>query len=187
QLCSQSNVVVVGAGNSAGQGAVFLSTFAKNVHVLYRRADIRETMSDYLVRRLEETENIHLHPESEVSAINGDGERIHTLTLKTRGDDAGELDAPFLFLFIGAAPCTEWLPETVALDERGFVKTGTAVENIALVKAGWSLDRMPDAYETSWPRLYAVGDVRSGSVKRVASGVGEGSVVVQAIHRALSE
>ena len=128
-----------------------------------------------------------MHPESEIASINGDGERIRSLGLRRQGQDAGDLDASFLFLFIGAAPCTEWLPETVSLDERGFVKTGAAIENIALVKAGWSLDRMPDIYETSWPRLYAVGDVRSGSVKRVASGVGEGSVVVQFVHRALNE
>ncbi len=186
QICKDSSITIVGAGNSAGQGAVYLSDYAKSVHVLYRRADIRETMSEYLVRRLEETPNIHLHPSSEINAVQGDGERIHTLDIKSK-DGNSQLETPFIFLFIGAAPCSDWLPSTIAIDKRGFVKTGGAIENIELVKAGWDLDRMPDIYETSWPRIYAVGDVRSGSVKRVASGVGEGSVVVQYIHRAITE
>ena len=92
-----------------------------------------------------------------------------------------------VFMFIGAAPCTDWLPDTAAKDARGFVKTGPDIDNIELVKAGWSLDRMPTRYETAWPRVYAVGDARAGSTKRVASGVGEGSVVVSAIHAALAE
>ncbi|MEM9706346.1 MAG: FAD-dependent oxidoreductase [Pseudomonadota bacterium] len=187
QLCTGAEVAIVGAGNSAGQGAVFLSENAKAVHVLYRRKDIRETMSEYLVRRLEETANIHLHPETEIDGFNGDSERLRSITVKVGGAETKTLETPFVFLFIGAAPCAEWLPESVARDSRGFIKTGPAIENIELVKAKWSLDRMPEIYETSWPRVYAVGDVRSGSVKRVASGVGEGSVVVQYIHRAISD
>ena len=92
-----------------------------------------------------------------------------------------------VFLFIGAAPFTEWLPEQIARDGKGFLKTGPDLANLDLVRAGWSLDRMPSQYETSWPRVYAVGDVRTGSVKRVASAVGEGSVVVSDIHKALAE
>ena len=92
-----------------------------------------------------------------------------------------------MFLFIGAQPFTDWLPEHMSCDEKGFVKTGPDLSNLDLVRAGWTLDRMPTRYETSWPRVYAVGDVRIGSVKRVASSVGEGSVVVSDIHRALGE
>jgi len=92
-----------------------------------------------------------------------------------------------VFLFIGAAPFTEWLPDGIRRDGKGFLKTGSALENLDLVRAGWSLDRMPTMFETSWPRVYAVGDVRTGSVKRVASAVGEGSVVVSDVHRALGE
>ena len=191
QLCGGANVVIVGAGNSAGQGAVFLSKTAKAVHVLYRRKDIRETMSDYLVRRLEETENIHLHPQTEIGALHphcpdSDAPRLAGVTVKTP-DDARRLEAGFVFLFIGAAPFTDWLPGEVARDPRGFVKTGADLQTLELVRAGWTLDRMPTTYETSLPRIYAVGDVRSGSVKRVASSVGEGSVVVSAVHAALSE
>ena len=187
QICKDSEIAIVGAGNSAGQGAVFLSGYAKAVHILYRRADIRDTMSEYLVRRLEETENIHLHAQSEITGVDGDGDRIRSVEMTTGGKQKSTLKTPFLFLFIGAAPNTGWLPDTVARDDNGFLITGAAIENIKLVRAGWDLDRMPSAYETNWPRLYAVGDVRAGSVKRVASGVGEGSVVVQYIHQALAE
>ena len=187
QICKDSEIAIVGAGNSAGQGAVFLSGYAKAVHVLYRRPEIRDTMSDYLVRRLEETENIHLHPQSEITDVDGDGDRIRSVEMTTGGEKKSTLNTPFLFLFIGAVPQTDWLPDTVARDDKGFLITGASIENIKLVRAGWDLDRMPTVYETNWPRLYAVGDVRAGSVKRVASGVGEGSVVVQHIHQALGE
>jgi thioredoxin reductase (NADPH) len=189
QLCSGADAVVVGAGNSAGQGAVFLARTANSVHVLYRRADIRETMSEYLVRRLEEAENIHLHPQSEIDALIGadsQTDRLAAVSVKTPSGTQ-RLEAGFVFLFIGAAPMTDWLPATVARDARGFLITGQGLQPRDLVRAGWTLERMPTVFETSLPRVYAVGDVRSGSVKRVASGVGEGSVVVSHIHAALSD
>lgn len=194
QLCGGAEVAIVGAGNSAGQGAVFLSQTAEKVHILYRRADIRETMSEYLVRRLEETPNIILHPETEISELHGiEGadplnDRLTETTFKNCVTGALQrCETAFVFLFIGAAPFTEWLPDTVASDDKGFLKTGRDLANIDLVRAGWSLERMPSNYETSWPRIYAVGDARTGSVKRVASAVGEGSVVVSDVHRALAE
>ena len=194
QLCGGSEVAVVGAGNSAGQGAVYLSGSASKVHVMYRRADIRETMSEYLVKRLEETPNIILHPETEISALHGlDGghemdDRLVSVTHKKRSTgETGTCDTPFVFLFVGAKPFTGWLPPDMTCDKTGFVKTGADLANLDLVKAGWSMDRMPSEYETSWPRVYAVGDVRAGSVKRVASAVGQGSVVVSHIHKAIAE
>ncbi|HEX7027410.1 MAG TPA: FAD-dependent oxidoreductase [Gammaproteobacteria bacterium] len=194
QLCGGQNVAIVGAGNSAGQGAVFLSQAAQEVHVVYRRPDIRETMSEYLVRRLEEMPNIHLHPLTEIAAMHGVDaadpldDRLTAVTWINCETGATETsDTNFVFLFIGAAPCTQWLPDILSCDGKGFLKTGPDLETIDLVKAGWSLDRMPTRYETSWPRVYAVGDVRAGSVKRVASAVGEGSVVVSDIHKALAE
>lgn len=189
QLCSGADAVVVGAGNSAGQGAVFLARTARNVHVLYRRADIRDTMSEYLVRRLEETPNIHLHPGAEIDGLlgaDGDEDRLAAIDMKTP-QGVERLDAGFVFLFIGAAPFIDWLPASVARDSKGFLRTGSDLETLDLVRAGWTLGRMPTAYETSLPRVYAVGDVRAGSVKRVASSVGEGSVVVSHIHAALPE
>ncbi|MEO0982390.1 MAG: FAD-dependent oxidoreductase [Pseudomonadota bacterium] len=194
QLCAGSSVAIVGAGNSAGQGAVFLAQTAKEVHVLYRRPDIRETMSEYLVRRLEEAPNIHLHPSTEISRFVGseraadpDEDFLNRIEITKDGASAGALDTPFAFLFVGAAPFTRWLPEEIASDDKGFLKTGPDLANLDLVKAGWRLDRMPTRFETSWPRVYAVGDVRTGSVKRVASAVGEGSVVVSDVHRALGD
>jgi thioredoxin reductase (NADPH) len=189
QLCSGAKVAIVGAGNSAGQGAMFLSETAEEVHVFYRRSDIRETMSEYLVRRLEETPNVFLHPQCEISELIGaacedSACRLGSVRIRSEAEDE-VLDTPFVFLFIGAAPMTDWLPATVAKDERGFLKTGSALGHRELVKARWLLERMPTTYETSLPRVYAVGDVRSGSVKRVASSVGEGSVVVSDIHQAL--
>lgn len=194
QLCNGSDAVVVGAGNSAGQGAVFLSDSASKVHVMYRRADIRETMSEYLVKRLEETPNIVLHPETEISELHGvEGvgevqDRLVSISHKNRSSgEIGTCDSPFVFMFVGAKPFTGWLPENMTCDRTGFVRTGVDLENLDLVKAGWSIERMPTEYETSWPRVYAVGDVRAGSVKRVASAVGQGSVVVSHIHRAIAD
>jgi len=185
-------VAVVGAGNSAGQGAMFLSQTAAEVHMLYRRADIRETMSEYLVRRLEDAPNVHLHPRSEIGALHGaeaadlDAQRLTHVTMKT---PAGErtLCAPFVFMFLGAAPFTQWLPDAIARDARGFLKTGADLGHKEFVRARWPLERLPSRYETSWPRVFAVGDVRAGSVKRVASAVGEGSVCVSDVHAALNE
>jgi thioredoxin reductase (NADPH) len=146
-------------------------------------------MSEYLVRRLEETPNVFLHPQCEISELIGaacedSACRLGSVRIRSEAEDE-VLDTPFVFLFIGAAPMTDWLPATVAKDERGFLKTGSALGHRELVKARWLLERMPTTYETSLPRVYAVGDVRSGSVKRVASSVGEGSVVVSDIHQAL--
>jgi thioredoxin reductase (NADPH) len=187
QLCKGSQVAVVGAGNSAGQGAVYLSSSCEAVHVIFRRANIRDTMSEYLVRRLEETPNIHLHPGTEIIKLEGDDQRLQAVVTRTGGKADERHEALFVFLFTGAEPHTGWLPPALARDDKGFLKTGGDIANIELVRAGWMLERMPSFYETSWPRVYAVGDIRAGSVKRVASGVGEGSVVVQYIHRALAE
>lgn len=190
QLCGGSDVAVVGAGNSAGQGAMFLTQHARHVHVLYRRQDIRETMSDYLVRRLEEAPNVSLHPRAQIAGLHGNGAaardklRLAAIDMATPEGEV-RLAIPFVFLFIGAEPCSDWLPDGVRRDEKGFVKTGAQLNADDL--GAWPLERGPTQYETSWPRVYAVGDIRAGSVKRVASAVGEGSVVVSAIHRALGE
>ncbi len=187
QLCGNAEVTVVGAGNSAGQGAIYLASVAKKVHVIFRRASLRDTMSEYLVKRLEEHPNIEIIPSTDVIALHGE-EGLTGLTHRSRETGAeGHCDCRFLFLFLGASPNTDWLPREMVCDERGFVKTGSDIAPIEMVRAGWSLDRMPSRYETSWPRIYAVGDVRKGSVKRVASSVGEGSVVVSDIHQALAE
>ncbi|MEQ8310861.1 MAG: FAD-dependent oxidoreductase [Sphingopyxis sp.] len=187
QLCSDAEVAVVGSGNSAGQGAIYLASVARKVYVIFRRKSLRETMSEYLVKRLEEHPNIEIIASTDVVALHGE-DSLDALTYRCRETGAeGHCECRFLFLFLGATPNTGWLPSEMVCDERGFVKTGTDIAPVELVRAGWSLDRMPTRYETSWPRIYAVGDVRKGSVKRVASSVGEGSVVVSDIHQALAE
>lgn len=187
QLCGNAEVTVVGSGNSAGQGAIYLASVAKKVYVIFRRKSLRETMSEYLVRRLEDHPNIEIIPSTDVIALHGE-DGLAGLTYRGRETgEEGHCDCRFLFLFLGASPNTGWLPKEMVCDERGFVKTGADIAPMELVKAGWSLDRMPSRYETSWPRIYAIGDVRKGSVKRVASSVGEGSVVVSDIHQALAE
>lgn len=187
QLCGDAEVTVVGSGNSAGQGAIYLASVAKKVYVIFRRKSLRETMSEYLVKRLEEHPNIEIIASTDVVGLRGE-DGLDGLTYRCRATGAENVcDCKFLFLFLGASPNTGWLPREMVCDDKGFVKTGADIAPIELVKAGWALDRMPSRYETSWPRIYAIGDVRKGSVKRVASSVGEGSVVVSDIHQALAE
>lgn len=171
-LCTDQTVVLVGGGNSAGQAAVFLSRYVRHVHLLVRGPGLAATMSDYLVQRINVSPRISLHPFSSVSALLGE-RRLETVEwVDVRSQDKTVVEAGNLFVMIGAEPNTDWLQECLALDAKGFVLTGRAVDGTALVSP----------YATATPGIFAVGDVRSGSVKRVAAGVGEGSVVVQAIH-----
>jgi thioredoxin reductase (NADPH) len=174
-LCAEQEIVVVGGGNSAGQAAVFLARSAKHVHMLCRAKGLAATMSDYLVQRIERSDRITLHPHSEVSALAGDASlQSVTWTNRASGEPTTR-PARSIFVMIGAEPNTQWAAGCLVLDAQGFICTGA--------KAGADAD---SPYVTSREGVYAVGDVRSGSVKRVASGVGEGSVVVQAIHRFLN-
>jgi thioredoxin reductase (NADPH) len=168
RACVGRNVVVVGGANSAGQAALFLAQHVEQVHVLIRRDDITETMSSYLAQRLAHHDRITIHPRSELAAVEGE-KRLSALTWRDgRRQRDVRLDASGLFLMIGAVPRTTWLRDAgVELDRRGFVTTR-------------------DTFTTSVPGLFAVGDVRAGSVKRVASAVGEGSVVVSAVHAHLA-
>ncbi len=164
KVVSGQNAVVVGGANSAGQAALFLARHAGQVHVLIRRDDLRETMSNYLAQRLMHHERVTVHPRSQLSEVHGTS-RLSALTWRDHvlARDV-QLDAAGLFLMIGADPCTTWLHEAgVKLDTKGFVVTR-------------------DAFMTSIPGVFAVGDVRAGSIKRVASAVGEGSVVISAVH-----
>jgi thioredoxin reductase (NADPH) len=168
-LCGASRVGVVGGGNSAGQAAVWLARGGALVTLLHRRADLRETMSDYLVRELDRY-GVAVRDSSEIVALHGDAGRLETVTL-TRGE---RFPVSFLFLFLGARPCTEWLDEAIARDDDGFILTGSAVGSENLL-------------ETSVPGIYAAGDVRSGSTKRCAAAVGEGAMAVQFVHARLAQ
>ena len=188
ELCAGFDVVVVGGGNSAGQGAVHLAKNARNVHILVRRDGLADTMSRYLVRRIEETPNIHLYTYCQITRLFGDDERLHAIEYENRDTrKTVHLETPSVFLFLGARPCTSWLEGTLALDDKGFIKTGPDLNPDELGGTEDGPVHHPTLFESSLSRVYAVGDVRSGSVKRVASAVGEGSIVVQFIHRALNE
>ncbi|WP_244476867.1 FAD-dependent oxidoreductase [Methylobacterium sp. Leaf117] len=172
QLCTGAEVIVVGGGNSAGQAAMFLSRTVAHVHLLVRADGLAATMSDYLVRRIASSPRITLHTRTEIEALHGD-DTLTSVTWRARSTGLGET-RPIgnIFVMIGAVPNTGWLAECLALDPKGFVPTGMNRDGLPATSP----------YATVVPGLYAVGDVRAGSVKRVASGVGEGSVVVQAVH-----
>jgi thioredoxin reductase (NADPH) len=174
-LCRNQEVVIVGGGNSAGQASLFLSGIAKHVHHLVRRSSFAETMSQYLISRIENSSHITVYTESEIVALDGDRslERVSWVNLSTGERTVKDLSA--VFVMIGAEPNTGWLFGTVRLDKKGFILTGGAD----------GFDQSP--YSTSMPGIFAVGDVRANSVKRVASSVGEGSVVVSDVHRYLAD
>jgi thioredoxin reductase (NADPH) len=185
RLCSREDVVIVGGANSAGQAAVFLAGQARHVHVVIRGAGLADTMSRYLIRRIEETANITLHPHTELTAVDGDDCLRRVTWRGPKGSETHPIG--HVFLMIGAQPNSAWLGDCVALDDKGFVKTGVDLTREDLAKTRWPVSRSPYLFETNRHRVFAVGDVRSGSVKRVASAVGEGSVCVQLVHRALAE
>lgn len=176
QLCGGEEVAVVGGGNSAGQAAVFLSRTVRHVHILVRGEGLAATMSDYLVERIDQSPRITVHPFAEVTALEGD-HLLRRVTWADRRSGAAETrPVANLFVMIGAEPNTGWLDGCLTLDAKGFVETGRDEAGQALASP----------YATTKPGIFAVGDVRSGSVKRVASGVGEGSVVVSAVHQFLN-
>ena len=185
RLCREQDVVVVGGGNSAGQAAVFLSGHARRVFVLVRAPDLGATMSRYLIRRIEGTPNIELRTRTQVVALEG-GQHLERMRWRDDRSGAEEVrEARHLFLFIGAQPNADWADGRLARDRGGFLKTGPDLAAEDLAQAGWPLERRPFLLETSCPGVFAAGDVRSGSVKRVASAVGEGSVCVQYLHHVL--
>jgi thioredoxin reductase (NADPH) len=187
QRCGEDELIVVGGGNSAGQAATFLARSARHVHMLIRGPDLAASMSRYLIRRIEETPNITLRRRTTIVAAEG-GEHLERITWRDLATGE-ETTHPIrhVFSMAGASPKTEWLRGCVTLDEKGFVQTGTELTPAQLKAAGWALPRPPYLFETSRPRVFAVGDVRGASVKRVASAVGEGSVCIQLVHKVLSE
>jgi thioredoxin reductase (NADPH) len=178
--CAGDEVFIVGGANSAGQAAVFLARHARRVSVLVRADSLEASMSHYLIRQIAEIPNIEVRLDTEVIGVHGDG-HLEGLTLCTRGTEE-TLPAGYLFVFIGAAPRTEWLDDVVARDERGFVLTGPDLQVDGRRPRAWPLDRDPYFLEASVPGVFAAGDVRANSVKRVASAVGEGAMAIQLIH-----
>lgn len=187
QLCGGEDVVIVGGGNSAGQASVFLSQTARHVYLLVRADGLAESMSRYLIRRIEESPNIELRTNTEVTALRGNDhlEAVAWRHNKTGKAETHQIGA--LFSMTGAVPNSAWLEGCVACDSAGFIKTGTDLSKQDLELAKWPLARAPYLLETSLPGVFAVGDVRGGNVKRVASAVGEGSIAVSFVHQVLAE
>jgi thioredoxin reductase (NADPH) len=187
QLCRGDEVIVVGGGNSAGQAAVFLAQTARRVHVLIRSGGLAESMSRYLIRRIEENPAIVLRTSTEIVALEG---HDHLERVRWRDHRTGSIETHAIghvFVMTGAIPNTRWLDGCVALDAQGFIKTGPDLSPDDLAAAHWPLARAPHLLETSLPGVFAVGDVRGGNIKRVASAVGEGSIAVAYVHQALRE
>ena len=187
QLCADREVIVVGGGNSAGQAAVYLAGHARHVHVLVRSAGLATSMSDYLIQRIARGPNVTLHTETELVSLHGDEALASVRWRNRRSGGVEELSIQHVFLFCGAMPNTDWLDDCLLLDSAKFVKTGSDLTVDDLREAEWPLDRPPMRLETSHPGVFAVGDVRSGSLKRVAAAVGEGSTAVQLLHLYLAE
>jgi len=178
---------VVGGGNSAGQAAVFLAESTKHVYMLVRGPGLTETMSKYLIRRIEQTPNISLLINTEVVSLIG-VEHLEGVTWRnSKSGKADEKNIAHVFLMTGANPNTGWLKNCVVLDDKGFIKTGPDLSSEELTSARWPLTRRPYLLETSLPGIFAAGDVRGGNLKRVASAVGEGSIAISFVHQLLRE
>jgi len=187
QLCVGEDIIVVGGGNSAGQAAVFLAQTAKRVFMLVRGDGLAETMSRYLIRRIEDNPAIVVRPRTQIVALEGNG---HLERVRWQDDRRGEPetnDIRHVFMMTGAVPNTGWLERCIALDEKGFIKTGSQLSAEDLTAARWPLTRPPYLLESSRPGVFAVGDVRGGNIKRVASAVGEGSIAVAFVHQVLQQ
>jgi thioredoxin reductase (NADPH) len=187
QLCGDDEVIVVGGGNSAGQAAVFLAQTTKRVHMLVRSSGLAASMSRYLIRRIENSPTIILRPQTEIVALEGDNHLDSTYWRNSQTGQTEKHEIRHVFVMTGADPNTRWLDGCVALDSKGFIKTGPDLLPENLSAAAWPLMRQPYLLETSLPGVFAVGDVRGGSIKRVASAVGEGSIAISFIHKVLQE
>ena len=187
QLCGGEEVIVVGGGNSAGQAAVFLAQTTKSVHVLVRSASLAASMSRYLIRRIEESPNVIVRPHTEIVALEGNH---HLESVRWQNSNTGQTEMHnirHIFVMTGADPNTGWLNGCIVLDAKGFINTGPDLSIENLSAAGWSLKRQPYLLETSLPGIFAAGDVRGGSIKRVASAVGEGSTAISFVHKIIQE
>jgi thioredoxin reductase (NADPH) len=185
--CQNEDVYVVGGANSAGQAAMHFSQYARSVVMIVRGDSLEKSMSQYLVDQIRKTPNIHVEFNSSVAEVHGEGHLEEVSLYCSDSDETNRVPANYLFIFIGAQPHTEWLDSLIERDERGFILTGPDLMRDGKRPRGWQLERDPYLLETSVPGIFAVGDVRKGSIKRVASGVGEGSVAISFVHQYLSK
>ena len=186
QLCVKEDAIVVGGGNSAGQAAVYLSQTASKVHMLVRSGQLSDTMSRYLIQRIEENPVIELHYHTEIVGLDGDTQLERVTWQDKNTGETSTHDIGYVFIMAGGSPRTDWLKGCVAMDNKGFILTGRDLDPV-LQDYHWPLPRVPQMLETSLPGVFAVGDVRADNVKRVASAVGEGSIAISLVHRVLAE
>jgi thioredoxin reductase (NADPH) len=186
QFCDGEEVIVVGGGNSAGQAAVFLSETSRKVHLLVRAKGLSDTMSRYLIKRIMENPKIELHVMTQITGLEGNGQLEEVEWLNRATGERQVHKIQHVFIMAGASPRTEWLRGCLALDDKGFILTGRDIMQ-GDASSSWKLARQPQMLETSLPGVFAIGDVRAGSVKRVASAVGEGAISVSLVHRTLAE
>ena len=185
--CKDEDVYIVGGGNSAGQAAMYLSKFAKNVFIVIRKPDLSSSMSQYLIDQIAGTENITLLPHTEITSVAGE-DKLEEVELKNNQDSyTRKAKARALFIFIGTKPITEWLSIDLLKDEKGFLETGNTLTRYKNFKNVWKIDREPFLLETCVPGIFAAGDVRAGAMNRVASAVGEGSMAIKFVHEYLAE
>jgi len=187
QVCSGEDVIVVGGGNAAGQAAVFLAESTKHVYIVVRGSGLTNTMSKYLIRRIEQTPNVTVLVDTEVDSLEGVDHLERVTVRNTQTGETEEKNVAHVFVMTGANPNTAWLNGCVVLDNKGFIKTGHDLSSEELTGAHWPLSRQPYLLETSLPGVFAAGDVRAGNVKRVASSVGEGSIAISFVHQLLRE
>jgi thioredoxin reductase (NADPH) len=185
-LCRGEDAIVVGGGNSAGQAAVFLSGVCRRITMMVRGPGLAQSMSRYLIRRIEEISNITLRTNTRLIALEGNTQ-LERVTWRDGSDTPTTADIRHVFLMTGADPNTAWLQDCVRLDDKGYVRTGSDLDASALAATRWPFTRPPSLFETSRPGVFAIGDVRANSVKRVAAAVGEGSVCIQLVHKVLAE
>ena len=187
RLCSGEDVFVVGGANSAGQAAVYFSQFARSVTMLVRADSLEKSMSQYLIDQIREVPNIRVEPGSEVVEVHGDG-HLESITIANHATESLRTESTSaLFIFIGAVPCTSWLRGLLPMDERGYLLTGTMLPRDGDRPKGWKEERDPFIFESIIPGVFAAGDTRHSSIKRVASAVGEGSITVQMVHQYLGK
>ncbi|NHF60270.1 FAD-dependent oxidoreductase [Flavobacteriaceae bacterium TP-CH-4] len=188
QACKDRQVYIVGGGNSAGQSAVYLSNFAKDVYIVIRKEDLSSSMSQYLIDQIEAIDNITLVPNTTITKASGDGERLSHLELKnSKKNEVTTVEAQALFIFIGSKPYTDWITLDILKNERGFLETGRDLVKYGNFKQIWKQTREPFLLETCSPGIFASGDVRAGAMNRVASAVGEGSMAIKFVHEYLAE
>jgi thioredoxin reductase (NADPH) len=185
--CANEDVYAIGGANSAGQGAIYFSQYARKVTMLVRGESLTKSMSQYLIDRIEATENIEVLTHSSVIEVHGDSSLEALAIENSLTGEVQTVPAKSLFIFIGAMPRTEWLDCLLDRDDKGFLLAGADLPRQNGRPRGWTLEREPYLLETNVPGIFAVGDVRHGSIKRVASGVGEGSICVQFVHRYLAD